>query len=52
MLIAAPLATLASPALGQGGAFVLPEPNPVSLIALGLAGLIVGRRLAVKKSGD
>jgi hypothetical protein len=51
-MLALPLAALASPAFAQGGSFILPEPNPVTLISLGLAGLIVGRRLAFKKSKD
>ena len=38
----------ASPALASGG-FPIPEPTDITLLALGLAGLIIGRRGAKRR---
>ncbi len=38
----------ASPALASGG-FSIPEPTDITLLALGLAGLIIGRRGAKRR---
>jgi hypothetical protein len=42
---------LASPALAQGGAIV-PEPSDLTLFALGIAGVIIGRRASIKRRKD
>ncbi|MDE2597416.1 MAG: PEP-CTERM sorting domain-containing protein [Sphingomonadales bacterium] len=41
----------ASPALAQAGAQV-PEPTDGTLLALGLAGVMIGRIVARKRRGD
>ena len=41
----------ASPALASGG-FPIPEPTDITLLALGLAGLIIGRRGAKRPPKD
>ena len=41
----------ASPALASGG-FQIPEPTDITLLALGLAGLIIGRRGAKRPPKD
>ena len=41
----------ASPALASGG-FSIPEPTDITLLALGLAGLIIGRRGAKRPPTD
>ncbi|GGC31619.1 hypothetical protein GCM10011371_18800 [Novosphingobium marinum] len=42
---------LAAPAYAAGST-PLPDPDGMTLLALGLAGLIIGRRWASKRSGD
>lgn len=40
----------AGPALAQaGGGIAIPEPTDITLFAIGLAGLIIGRRVARRK---
>ena len=36
-------------AFAASRSFVLPEPDPLALVVLGLAGVVIGRRLAIKK---
>ncbi|WP_338467733.1 PEP-CTERM sorting domain-containing protein [Novosphingobium sp. ZN18A2] len=44
------LALLAVPALaGTGGSIAVPEPTDLALFALGVIGLIVGRRFATRR---
>ena len=45
------LLSAASPALASGG-FPIPEPTDITLLALGLAGLIIGRRGAKRPPKD
>lgn len=40
----------ASPALAQG--IAIPEPTDMTLLALSVAGLIIGRQVARKRPGD
>lgn len=47
----AALVLLARPAMAQAGT-PLPEPSSTVLLALGIAGLLVGRRFARKGSED
>lgn len=47
----AALVLLAKPAMAQAGT-PLPEPSSTVLLALGIAGLLVGRRFARKKTED
>lgn len=49
----AALVLLAKPAMAEaGGSTPLPEPSSTVLLALGIAGLLVGRRFARKGSED
>jgi len=41
----------AAPAHAAGGGFVLPEPDSLVTLGLGIAGLLIGRRVA-RKRGD
>lgn len=49
----AALVLLVKPAMAQAGATTpLPEPSSTLLLALGIAGLLVGRRFARKETED
>jgi len=39
----------AGSALAQGASTAIPEPTDITLFAIGLAGLIIGRRVARRK---
>ena len=39
-------------AFAASNSFQLPEPNPLMLVAMGLAGVIIGRRLSMRKPPD
>jgi hypothetical protein len=39
----------AGAALAQGSSTAIPEPSDITLFAIGLAGLIIGRRVARRK---
>lgn len=41
----------ATPALANG-TVVLPEPSSLALLAIGATGLLIGRKLATKRSSD
>ena len=50
-VIAAAASLAASPAWASGG-MAIPEPTDLTLLALGLAGLIIGRRGAKRPPQD
>jgi len=41
--------SMTTPAFAQGGAIMLPDPSGLTLLSLGLAGLLIGRRVARKR---
>ena len=43
--------TSATPAFANG-TVVLPEPSSLALLAIGATGLLIGRRLATKRTSD
>jgi hypothetical protein len=43
--------TCATPAFANG-TVVLPEPSSLALLAIGATGLLIGRRLATKRTPD
>jgi len=43
---------LSAPAFAQGGAITLPDPSGLTLLSLGLAGLVIGRRAARRRHDE
>ena len=50
VLLFVALAALASPAFASGGGIQLPEAPNIMLFALGVIGVIVGRKVAQRRS--
>ena len=51
LLVLLPALLLASPALADGGA-ALPEGSNLTLFALGIAGVLIGRRASMGRKRD
>ena len=50
--LAAFLSLCLAGAAHAGGRVTLPDPNALTLLALGVAGLLIGRRAARRRDGD